>query len=62
MNWTMRNRTHLSGSYTIVGEIRGYSVWLNSGGHFGLLTREIPTLEKAKSYVESHKALQREAI
>lgn len=57
MNWTTRNRTHLSGPYTIVGEIRGYSVWLNRDAHFGLLTREIPTLEKAKAYCEAHKAM-----
>lgn len=54
MNWRTHNDAHMSGPYTIRGVIRGYEIWLNYEGHFGVLQRELPTLDSAKDRCESH--------
>lgn len=56
MKWTTRGKTHLSMPYSVISSIRGYEVWLQTKGKYGVCAREIPTLEKAKAYCEWHKA------
>lgn len=56
MKWTSRNGTELSSPYSICRETRGFSVWYKRGDKFGVLGREIVTLEKAKAFCETHRA------
>lgn len=56
MNWSSSERAYTSGPYRIYGEVRGFSIWLNKDGNFGVLTREPNTLAGAKAYCEAHKA------
>lgn len=64
MNWRTHNEAHMSGPYTIRSVIHGYEIWLNYEGHFGVLSREQPTLEKAKERCEmhAHEVIQRQQL
>lgn len=55
-DWSMRNGTVTRGPYSICSDIRGYSAWFRRGDKFGVLGREIVTLEKAKEFCEAHRA------
>lgn len=54
--WTMRDGTVSKGSYSIIRNIRGFSVWFRSGEKYGVLHREVETLSKAKELAETHAA------
>jgi len=54
MNWTQRGHTHLSGPYQVITAIRGYECWYQSIGKYGVLARELPTLDSAKQHCEDH--------
>jgi hypothetical protein len=56
MNWTTLEGTHLSSPYTIRREIRGFSVWFKKGDRFGVLGRELHSIELAKAFAETHRA------
>jgi hypothetical protein len=54
VNWREANGRYLSpGGYQIFFETRGYALYLKSDGvHYGVLSRNIPTLSLAKSMAE----------
>jgi|HubBroStandDraft_5_1064220.scaffolds.fasta_scaffold111108_2 hypothetical protein len=57
MKWIQRdNGVHLSAPYRIVSGIRGFSIWFSKKDLYGVLARELPTLQNAKDYCEAHKA------
>lgn len=56
MNWHMRDGTITRGDYSICPGVRGFSVWYRHDGHYGVLKRELPTLDEAKKIAEAHKA------
>lgn len=56
MKWVTRGTSHLSAPYYIHSEVRGWSIWLQKDGKYGVLARELPTLNAAKTYCEQHKA------
>lgn len=58
MNWKTRGTSHLSVPYHIHSSIKGYEVWLQKDGKYGVLKRELPTLTAAKEFCEAHKANQ----
>lgn len=63
MNWSMRNGTITCAPYSIIQETRGmYSVWYKAGDKFGILKRDVPTLETAQKLCESHKATEANRI
>lgn len=59
MNWLEREGRVLSNPYSICRSVRGFEVWYRRGDKFGVLGREISTLDKAKDFCEKH--LAREA-
>lgn len=62
MKWLQRDRTHLSAPYSIVQDIRGYSIWYSKGSKYGILAREIPNLSAAQEYCEQHKFKQEKLL
>jgi len=56
VNWLQSDRTHLSSPYRIISCVRGFEIWLQKRDQYGVLARELPTLDKAKEFCEAHKA------
>lgn len=54
MNWIQHGNRYLSNPYQIVGNVRGYEVWLRTKERYGVLARELVSLGKAKEFCESH--------
>jgi hypothetical protein len=53
-SWVQHGNRWLSNPYQIVGNVRGYEVWLRTKERYGVLGREIQTLDKAKQFCEGH--------
>jgi hypothetical protein len=53
-SWLQQGNRWLSNPYQIVGNVRGYEVWLRTRQRYGVLGREIATLEKAKQFCDAH--------
>jgi len=54
MNWVQRGEKVLSYPYQIYHGVRGYEVWIFSKTKSGVIAREIPNLDLAKSIAEKH--------
>jgi hypothetical protein len=51
-SWIQQGNRYLSNPYQIVSNVRGYDVWIRTKDRYGVLGREIQTLEKAKQFCE----------
>lgn len=56
MSWTMRDGTLSRGNYSICPGIRGFSLWYRHEEHYGILKREVGTLDEAKKLADAHQA------
>jgi hypothetical protein len=56
MIWTQRGHCFLSAPYQVIGSIRGWEAWIQLGGKYEVLAREIPTLPAAKKFCKEHQA------
>lgn len=54
MNWKSQGSSAFSSPYQIHRDILGYSVWLSSKNNYGVLGRQLPTLEAAKAFALEH--------
>lgn len=52
MNWLQQGSRWLSNPYQIISNVRGYEVWIRTKDRYGVLGREIVTLEQAKLFCE----------
>jgi hypothetical protein len=62
MIWIEREGRVLSSPYSICRSVRGFDVWYRRGDKFGVLGREITTLDKAKDFCEKHRAKEAELM
>ena len=53
-SWIQQGNRYLSNPYQIVSNVRGYEVWLRTKERYGVLGREIQTLDGAKQFCEAH--------
>jgi len=53
-SWIQQGNRWLSNPYQIISNVRGYEAWLRTKERYGVLGREIPTLERAKQFCDEH--------